>query len=133
MQQRFRFSALTLAALGVLSAPALVFYPVQAQTPPVDLAQRSPVVAAPAQATYAPGDAITVEFAGLPGNAQDWITVVEATAPDDTYGEWFYTDGQRSGSHSFSGLPAGIYEVRVYFNWPDGGYVVQERDRLVIE
>jgi len=79
------------------------------------------------QAVYRSGEAITVEYAGLPGNAQDWITVVQADAPTNTYGEWFYTGGMTSGSRSFKGLAPGNYEVRVYFNWPAGGYTVKDR------
>ncbi|MEO1069624.1 MAG: hypothetical protein AAFW95_10975 [Cyanobacteria bacterium J06638_6] len=132
MQQRFRFSALTLMALGILSVPTLLSYPVRAQTSPLEFSQQGIILAAPTQMTYAPGDAITVEFAGLPGNAQDWITVVEANAPDDTYGEWFYTGGQRSGTYTFDGLEPGTYEVRTYFDWPEGSYVVRSRSRFAV-
>lgn len=76
---------------------------------------------------YTPDEAIVIQFEGLPGNAQDWITVVAADAAENKYGEWFYTGGRRNGTHTFKGLPAGRYEVRVYFNWPKGGYVVQDR------
>jgi hypothetical protein len=77
--------------------------------------------------TYFEGEPIEVEFSGLPGYSQDWITVVSATAPENAQGEWFYTGGVKSGSHTFSGLVPGDYEVRVYFDWPDGGYIVQSR------
>lgn len=81
---------------------------------------------------YAPNEAILVNYANLPGNSGDWITIVPANAPDDTYEEWFYTEGQRSGSRQFNGLAPGSYEVRVYHNWPDGGYVVQDRYRFTV-
>ncbi|MEB3226256.1 MAG: hypothetical protein VKJ86_10700 [Synechococcus sp.] len=77
--------------------------------------------------SYRANEAILVNYANLPGNAGDWITIVLASAPDDTYDEWFYTDGRRSGSRQFNGLPPGNYEVRVYYNWPTGGYTVQDR------
>ena len=76
---------------------------------------------------------ITIRYSGLPGNSQDWITLFEAGRPDNTYGQWFYTNGQRSGSHRFSGVSAGIYEVRVYFDWPSGGYTVQKRVKINVE
>ncbi|MBV5260501.1 hypothetical protein FLX56_18995 [Synechococcus moorigangaii CMS01] len=84
------------------------------------------------KATYAPSEPILVNYANLPGNAGDWITVVPTSAPDDSYEQWFYTDGQRSGSYQFEGLAPGSYEVRVYHNWPDGGYVVQDRYRFTV-
>lgn len=75
---------------------------------------------------------IIVEYFNLPGFKQDWITVVSAKASDSTYGEWFYTNGARSGTYTFKGLPAGNYEVRVYFNWPQGGYTVMSRFPFVV-
>jgi hypothetical protein len=77
--------------------------------------------------TYAVGEPVIVEFSGLPGYSQDWITVVPATASESTQGEWFYTGGMKSGNYTFSGLVPGSYEVRVYFDWPDGGYNVKQR------
>lgn len=78
------------------------------------------------KAFYQPSEQIVVEFMGLPGNQGDWITIVGADVPPDRYGEWFYTNGQRSGTHVFNGLPAGEYEVRVYFDWPAGGYNIMD-------
>ena len=80
-----------------------------------------------AKESYAPQEAIEIEFSGLPGNAQDWITLVHKNRPDNQYGEWFYTRGTKSGRHTFKGVPEGEYEIRVYFNWPSGGYKVQKR------
>lgn len=76
------------------------------------------------------GQEIIVYYSGLPGNSQDWITIVERDKPDNTFGQWFYTQGNKSGSHTFNGIPEGIYEIRVYFDWPDGKYEV--KDRLVV-
>ena len=65
---------------------------------------------------------------GLPKNAQDWLTVVPASAPANTYAEWAYTQGQRAFCKTFAALgKAGTYEVRVYFDWPRGQYQVQAR------
>ncbi len=47
--------------------------------------------------------------------------------PDDNYGQWFYTGGRKNGSNSFNNPGAGNYEVRVYFNCPDGGNKVMSR------
>lgn len=82
--------------------------------------------------TYAPNEGIVVEYSGFPGNNTDWITVVQASAPTDTYAEWFYTNGKTGGSMTFKGLPAGEYEARGYFNWSTGGYTVQARHRFTV-
>ena len=81
---------------------------------------------------YRPGEPIVVEFAGLPGNATDWITIVSPSVSDDTYNEWHYTEGRQSGYLTFEGLPVGEYEVRVYFNWSEGGYIVRDRYRFSV-
>ncbi|MGE5657357.1 MAG: lectin-like protein [Actinomycetota bacterium] len=84
------------------------------------------------KSSYTPNQGIEVEFSGFPGNNSDWITIVPANAADNTYKEWYYTQGKTSGTHTFKGLPAGDYEVRGYFNWSAGGYNVQTRSRLSI-
>lgn len=81
---------------------------------------------------YLPNESIRVQYGNLPGNQQDWITVVKTSDPDDTYGEWFYTEGRKSGSHQFKGLPVGDYEARVYYNWPEGKYNIQDRYQFTV-
>jgi len=81
---------------------------------------------------YSRSERITVKFSGLPGNQYDWLTLIKASADDTTYGEWFYTNGQRSGTYSFKPVVPGDYEVRVYFNWPGGGYKVQKRIKIKV-
>jgi TolB-like protein len=76
---------------------------------------------------------ITVNFSGLPGNRQDWITLVRASEGDSTYGEWFYTGGVKSGTYSFKPVSPGEYEIRVYLNWPDGGYIVRKRIKIRVK
>jgi fatty acid-binding protein DegV len=76
---------------------------------------------------YTPGEPIEIEYSSLPGNRQDWITLVESSAPENTYGEWFYTGGKTSGRHTFSAKSEGEYEIRLYFDWPSGGYNVMSR------
>jgi hypothetical protein len=82
---------------------------------------------------YQPNEAIAVNFSDLPGNAQDWITIVETSKADNQYGQYFYTKGLKSGQMNFGGLPAGAYEVRVYYNWPAGGYQIQQRYPFVVQ
>ncbi|MBN1410490.1 MAG: hypothetical protein JW969_06570 [Spirochaetales bacterium] len=81
---------------------------------------------------YTDAESITVTYAGLPGNEYDWITLVAADEPDESYGNWFYTQGAGTGSRSFPQVKPGDYEIRVYYNWPDGGYIVQARIKIKV-
>ncbi len=85
------------------------------------------------QSGYAANQTITIEYLNLPGNKQDWITLVEKNKPDNTFGQWFYTQGKKSGVHEFNGVPAGTYELRLYFNWPDGKYEVKGRETIIVK
>ncbi len=76
---------------------------------------------------YAAGETVVVHYRGLPGNPQDWITVVHADESDDRYGAWLYTEGATSGTATFDDLAPATYEVRVYLDWPAGGYEVVSR------
>jgi hypothetical protein len=78
-----------------------------------------------AKRVYAPQEPVVVQFFDLPGNPQDWITIVPASALPNTYQQWFYTQGQKTGEMRFTGLAPGDYEIRVYYDWPRGGYTVQ--------
>lgn len=73
-----------------------------------------------------------IYFSNLPGNQQDWITIVSKETPDTEYGQYFYTGGQVEGSLSFRGVVPGEYEVRLYLNWPDGGYEVESRFSFIV-
>jgi len=84
------------------------------------------------QLNYRPGEPITVYFDGMPGNKQDWITIVPEGTPANKYKQWFYTHGKRNGALNFNGLPAGKYELRVYYNWPSGGYNIKHVFPLTI-
>ena len=76
---------------------------------------------------YEPGEAFVVEYHGLPGNTRDWITVVPWEMGDSGYQQYAYLQGSQAGTLDFRGLDAGRYEVRVFFNWPSGGYEVRDR------
>lgn len=82
---------------------------------------------------YTRFEQVTVSYSGLPGNQNDWITLISASASDSTYGEWFYTYGQKSGSYTFKVSEPGDYEVRVYYDWPNGGYVVRQRIKIKVK
>ncbi|HOK38185.1 MAG: hypothetical protein WHW07_06370 [Bacteroidales bacterium] len=76
---------------------------------------------------------ISIEYKNLPGNSQDWITLVEASSPDNVFGQYFYSHGKKNGTHSFSGVPAGTYELRLYFDWPQGKYEVKARETIIVK
>jgi hypothetical protein len=76
---------------------------------------------------YAADENIPVEFANFPGNVKDWLTIVNANDPPEKEGQFFYAGGKKSGVFTFKGLPVGDYEVRGFYNWPDGGHTVQVR------
>lgn len=67
--------------------------------------------------TYRPGGKITVTFAGMPGNQQDWLALAEAGDPPDKAGDYIYTKGKTEGSVSLR-VPdnPGLYEIRAYFD-----------------
>jgi hypothetical protein len=107
-----------------------------------DKGAEASAAAAPAQngvqlsankAVYASNEEITAAFSGLPGNAADWITLQEAGKPDDSYGQYFYSDSKKEGTFTFSAVPPGDYEIRIYFDWPAGGYTVQKRLKVKVK
>ncbi|MCK4911622.1 MAG: hypothetical protein KAR83_08255 [Thermodesulfovibrionales bacterium] len=82
---------------------------------------------------YAPGEPVTVNYHGMPGNEQDWVTVAGALASEDSYGEYFYTGGVTEGTMQFRGLEPGQYEVRAFHDWPNGGYEIRARYHFIVE
>ncbi|MCK4910123.1 MAG: hypothetical protein KAR83_00705 [Thermodesulfovibrionales bacterium] len=92
----------------------------------------SDVALATTKDRYRENEGITIEYSGFPGSPQDWITLVDAGASDETYGQWFYTEGKTSGTYAFSGEGAGAYELRGYFDYPSGGYTVQSRHAFTV-
>ncbi len=91
-----------------------------------------PTIALPSQ-TIRPGEPFTVTVRNLPGNPKDWLTLVPRSAPTSTFGDWFYTKGVKEGTWKFTASKPGEYEVRVYFDWPNGKYIVRARKTLVAE
>jgi len=68
------------------------------------------------QAVYKPGESIVVEFSGLPGNKQDWISIAQTGSADNSYIRYLHTEGRQSGTLTFDGMSYGDYEVRGYYN-----------------
>lgn len=81
---------------------------------------------------YQRGEAIAFSVSGLPGNRTDWVTLVPKDASFEEWGSnWLYTQGVTEGEWSFWAPNApGPYEIRVYFNYPDGGFEVQASTEL---
>ena len=87
------------------------------------------------KASFASNEEIRVTWHGLPGGTGakgDWITIIPANAPENTWGKWWYTGGRQSGAHNAGVLTPGEYEVRVYFDWPRISYVVQSRLAITV-
>lgn len=82
---------------------------------------------------YATNEEITVDFSGLGAGAGNWITIAQASAKPENYGQWFWTDGKPSGTLKFSQHAAGSYEARLFLNWPSGGYNIAARYPFRVE
>src|SRR4029079_11557359 len=68
------------------------------------------------QTSYAQGATITVTYSGLPGNADDWISIASAGSPNTTYLAYVFTGGLTSGTATFTAPGAGSYVVRSFPN-----------------
>jgi len=67
-------------------------------------------------ASYAPGATITVTYSGLPGNARDWIAIAPAGGANTSYTAFVYTNGQTSGTATFTAPADGSYVARAFVN-----------------
>jgi hypothetical protein len=92
-------------------------YTLLAESASFTVAAPPPVTISTDQSSYAVGDTVTVTYAGLPGNAKDWIALAPAGSPNSTFVTWVYTGGQTSGTATFS-APAnvGSYVARAFAN-----------------
>jgi hypothetical protein len=68
-------------------------------------------------ASYVEGATITVTYAGLPGNVDDWIAIAPAGSANTTYlAGYVFTNGQTSGTATFTAPAAGTYVARSFPN-----------------
>ncbi|NJD10163.1 MAG: hypothetical protein FIB01_06880 [Gemmatimonadetes bacterium] len=65
----------------------------------------------------ATNDAVNIQFAGFPGNAEDCITIAPPDAPPEQWVRQWCTDGLRAGTVAWADLTPGIYEARAHFDW----------------
>lgn len=85
------------------------------------------------RSSYPLGAQTVLRFTGASGAAKDWIALALAGQPIDAYRDYRYLDGQIEGEWSLSSLPIGLYEARLFFNWPDGGYELQDVTWFIVE
>lgn len=85
------------------------------------------------RSTFQAGDAVNVKFFGFPGNSQDWMNVVPVGTPNDEWGEWQYAGGKASGAFNVGDLEPGKYELRAYYDYPAGGYAIQDRLQFTVK
>lgn len=79
---------------------------------PIEVVEKAVTVTAPESVTA--GTAFEVEWSDVV-HPRDYVTVVEAGAPQDAYTDYVYVGEQRSGSLPAPGEP-GAYEVRYVLN-----------------
>ncbi|HNR57390.1 MAG TPA: hypothetical protein PLJ69_10075 [Methanothrix sp.] len=88
----------------------------------VQLEPVNPIAITASPRLVAPGDLIGVTYSGAPGFDSDWIAIYRAGAANDSYGEWYWLNGNMSGSLTFTAPDeAGSYEFRMFRNWAGGG------------
>lgn len=88
----------------------------QAQSASFDVNAAMATVSA-AQATFAPGQNVVINFTGMSSDPTDWIGIYAPGASDQMYINWRYTGGAASGSVNFSTtLAPGTYEARAFLN-----------------
>lgn len=69
-----------------------------------------------AKTSFAPGETISVDFAGMSGASNDYVAVAEAGAPYRRYDSYVYTKGETSGRAELKAPTApGAYEIRAFF------------------
>ncbi|HXU01560.1 MAG TPA: hypothetical protein VN903_11245, partial [Polyangia bacterium] len=66
--------------------------------------------------TYSTGSTITVTYSGLPGNPQDWIAIAAAGSANTSFVAYVYTNGQTSGTATFTAPGTGSYVARSFLN-----------------
>ena len=78
------------------------------------------------------GEPIEIEWCSIAGTSNDWLTVVPLHSSSGRYDEWHMLP-ERHGRMRFKPLPAGSYEVRLFLDWPRGGYEVAARFPIEVE
>jgi hypothetical protein len=79
-----------------------------------------------AKQVFSSSETITVQYFGTTGDSHDWYTVVPKGTADNETGQWDRVNDV-SGTWEVSGLSPGEYEVRIYLDYRNKGYVVTDR------
>jgi hypothetical protein len=86
-----------------------------------------------AKASFSAGEPVEVFWYQTSGSRYDWVAVVpRGTADDDAGSHYDYLNGKKDGSFVASDLEPGEYEVRIYLDYSNLGYVVADRLRFVV-
>lgn len=126
--QRGHAEAADLLAAWQQAEPAQAASPPPAQTSGnTQPAASPPPHLAVSRSTVPEGEQVEARFSNLPEQGTNWIALAAADhAPDQYFDLAMLESGTLSGSHRFKPLPAGAYQVRLYLNWPDGGYAIED-------
>jgi hypothetical protein len=79
-------------------------------------APAGPATVSTDKSSYATGEDVVVTFSGMSGSSIDWISIAAAGSADSSFVQYRFTGGAFSGTMTFSGLAAGSYVARAYFN-----------------
>ena len=84
------------------------------------------------KAQYNVGEAVVVNYSNMEGHAKDWIGIYPVGSSNAWANvvAWKWSRGQVNGQKSFNNLPAGNYEVRVFFR---NSYKVEARDGFSVK
>jgi len=94
----------------------------QGESDPFVVQSAGTATVAPGQPIYQMADPIMINWSGLPGNTDDWISIAPVGSPDTTTADWLFTGGGTSGSTLFmdglapTGYPPGTYVARAFVN-----------------
>src|SRR5262249_21656382 len=97
---------------------------VQAQSASFTITGTADTTVSTDKASYATTDTVVVSFAHMAGYYLDYVTIAPAGSSATTITQYAYTKGVVTGTKSFSGLAAGTYVARGYFN--DGTTIMAE-------
>ena len=69
--------------------------------------------------SFTTADTVKVTYANMPDYSGNWVTIVPKANPDNSWCSWQWA-ASKSGTQVYGSLPAGDYEVRLYYNWTGG-------------
>jgi hypothetical protein len=82
---------------------------------------------------YNHGEKIKVHYYNAPGYANDWICIVPHGAKHSQSGTYQYARKRGDGVLTFKASRSGKYEVRAYFNYSPGKYIVSASHDFTVQ